>query len=57
MFSGDGENVPFCEMLYPWGNVEDWLLELERVMRASFKSIIRDSLQDYIEVSQQETDL
>jgi len=57
MFSGDGENVPLCEMLFPRGNVEDWLLEVERVMRASLKSIIRDSLQDYVEVSQQETNL
>jgi len=53
MFSS---NVPFCETLYPRGNVEDWLLEVESVMRASLKSIIRDSLQEYVEVSQQETD-
>ena len=51
MFSGEGEVVPFCETLYPHGNVEDWLLEVERVMRASLKAIIRDSLQDYKEVS------
>ena len=50
MFSGEGEEVPFCETLYPHGNVEDWLLEVERVMRASLKAIIRDSLQDYKQV-------
>ena len=50
MFSGDGEMVPFCEKLYPTGNVEDWLLEVERVMRLSLKQIIEKSLQDYKEV-------
>ena len=47
MFSGEGEMVPFCQVLYPKGNVEDWLLEVEKVMRLSLKEIIRDSLQDY----------
>ena len=42
--------VPFCETLYPTGNVEDWLLEVERVMRDSLKEIIGDSLVDYQEV-------
>ncbi len=51
MFSGDGEVVPFTETLYPKGNVEDWLLEVERVMRVSLKQIIEDSLKDYKEVS------
>lgn len=51
MFSGDGEVVPFTETLYPTGNVEDWLLEVERVMRKSLKEIIEDSLKDYKEVS------
>ena len=42
--------VPFCEELYPTGNVEDWLLEVERVMKSSLKAIIRDSLADYSQV-------
>ena len=50
MFSGEGEGVPFCETLYPTGNVEDWLLEVERVMRGSLKKIIEDSLINYKEV-------
>ena len=50
MFSGEGEAVPFCETLYPTGNVEDWLLEVERVMRISLKKIIEDSLINYKEV-------
>lgn len=50
MYSGEGEEVPFCEILYPTGNVEDWLLEVERVMRGSLKKIIEDSLINYKEV-------
>ena len=50
MFSGEGEDVPFCETLYPTGNVEDWLLEVERVMRASLKAIIEEALEDYTQV-------
>ena len=53
MFSGEGEEVPFCETLYPTGNVEDWLLEVERVMRVSLKKIIEDSLINYKEVWQE----
>ena len=50
MYSAEGEVVPFCKVLYPEGNVEDWLLEVEKVMRLSLKEIIRDSLQDYQKV-------
>ena len=51
MFSSDGEKVPFSEELYPTGNVEDWLLEVERVMRASLNDILRRALEAYPEVS------
>ncbi|XP_065194434.1 dynein axonemal heavy chain 1-like [Sycon ciliatum] len=47
MFSSDGEKVPFSEELYPTGNVEDWLLEVERVMRASLNDILRRALEAY----------
>ena len=50
LYLADGEMVPFCEELYPTGNVEDWLLEVERVMKSSLKAIIRDSLVDYSQV-------
>lgn len=50
MYSGEGEEVPFMENLYPKGNVEDWLLEVERVMRESLRKIIGESLKDYKEV-------
>ena len=42
--------VPFCETLYPTGNVEDWLLEVERVMRDSLRKTIGDALANYPEV-------
>jgi dynein heavy chain len=37
--SEDGETVKFNEVMYPKGNVEDWLLEVERVMQGSIKEI------------------
>jgi dynein heavy chain len=54
MFSGEGEMVPFSKVLYPKGNVEDWLLEVENVMRLSIKEIIRVSLEDYKNVPRTE---
>ncbi|XP_078663939.1 dynein axonemal heavy chain 1-like [Branchiostoma floridae x Branchiostoma belcheri] len=47
MFSMEGECVPMSEKLYPTGNVEDWLLEVERVMRESLRTIIGRSLAVY----------
>ncbi|XP_066265765.1 dynein axonemal heavy chain 1-like isoform X2 [Branchiostoma lanceolatum] len=47
MFSTEGECVPLSEKLYPTGNVEDWLLEVERVMKESLRSIIGRSLAVY----------
>ena len=50
MISGDGETVPFQEDLYPKGNVEDWLLEVERVMRDSLRTLLEKALKAYPEV-------
>nr|WAW84827.1 axonemal dynein heavy chain 1 [Halisarca dujardinii] len=50
MFSGDGEMVPFHEELYPKGNVEDWLLQVEVVMKSSLRKILGDSLENYTQV-------
>ena len=50
MFSSDGEGVPFSEEMYPRGNVEDWLLEVERVMQASLKSILHRAIVAYEQV-------
>ena len=51
MHSMDGESVPFSESLYPTGNVEDWLLEVERVMRQSILESVRLSVEDYPKVN------
>ena len=50
MYSAENEDVEFREKIYPDGNVEDWMLEIERVMRESLRQIIRDSLTDYQKV-------
>ncbi|KAK3782184.1 hypothetical protein RRG08_032935 [Elysia crispata] len=47
MNSGEGECVPLCEELYPIGNIEDWLLELERVMKETIRSQLEQALLDY----------
>ena len=47
MYSAEGEEVEFRENIYPVGNVEEWMLEIERVMRETLRQVIRDSLQDY----------
>ena len=50
MYSGEGECVDFRESLYPTGNVEDWMGEIERIMKESLRLIIKDSLEDYKKV-------
>jgi dynein heavy chain, axonemal len=50
MFSAEGEEVKFREDIYPTGNVEDWMLEIERVMKESLRKIIADALDDYTKV-------
>ncbi|XP_076467072.1 dynein axonemal heavy chain 1-like isoform X2 [Babylonia areolata] len=47
MYSGEGESVDFRESLYPTGNVEDWMCEIERIMKESLRLIIKESLEDY----------
>jgi len=51
MHSGEGETVPFTEKLYPTGNVEDWLCEVERVMKGSLREILSQALDAYVDVS------
>lgn len=50
MFSGEGECVPFSNELYPSGNVEDWLLEVENTMRGSLREILNKAILAYVEV-------
>ena len=50
MFSAEGEMIELKEVLYPTGNVEDWMSEIERIMRQSMRQIIKDALRDYLKV-------
>jgi hypothetical protein len=36
MFSGEGEEVEFAKTMYPTGNVEEWMLEIENCTLAKF---------------------
>ncbi|KAK3257150.1 hypothetical protein CYMTET_33753, partial [Cymbomonas tetramitiformis] len=47
MQSAEKEIVPFSEAIYPKGNVENWLGEVERVMRASVRHSTKESLVHY----------
>lgn len=50
MFSGEGECVALCEELYPLGYVENWMGEIERVMRDTVRQVISLALPNYQEV-------
>lgn len=54
MFSGEGEQVAFEESLYPTGNVEEWMLEIEKIMRESLRRIIERALKNYKEIPRTE---
>lgn len=47
MYSSEGERVAFVETTFPTGNVEEWMLEIERLMRYSLRVIIGQSLEAY----------
>ncbi|KAL8563604.1 Dynein heavy chain 1, axonemal [Nucella lapillus] len=47
MFSAEGEVIDLCEQPYPQGNVEDWLSEIERIMKCTMRQTIKDALEDY----------
>ena len=51
MYSAEQEAVVLRKDVYPTGNVEDWMCEIERVMRETLRQIIRDALEDYATVS------
>ena len=55
MYSAEGEEVEFRgQKLYPTGNVEDWMLEIEKSMKESLRLIIEDSLQNYKQIPRTE---
>jgi dynein heavy chain len=47
MNSCEGEVVSFVRSLYPEGNVEHWLLEVEAVMRETLKDILARAVAQY----------
>ena len=53
MYSGEGEEVKLFLPVMPSGNVEDWLREVEKSMKASLRDNIDRSLQVYPEVRHQ----
>uniref|UniRef100_A0A8C7H2S6 Dynein axonemal heavy chain 1 n=1 Tax=Oncorhynchus kisutch TaxID=8019 RepID=A0A8C7H2S6_ONCKI len=44
MYSGEGEEVKLCLPVWPSGNVEDWLREVEKSMKACLRDNIERSL-------------
>ena len=52
MHSAEGEVVPFSEKFYPDGNVEDWLSEVEKMMKVSLENILHRALIVYPEVGE-----
>eukprot|EP01028_Stygiella_incarcerata_P009150 TRINITY_DN426_c0_g1_i1.p1 TRINITY_DN426_c0_g1~~TRINITY_DN426_c0_g1_i1.p1 ORF type:complete len:4140 (-),score=1088.60 TRINITY_DN426_c0_g1_i1:191-12610(-) len=47
MYSSEGEMVPFVNGIYPKGNVEFWLGEVEKMMRTSIRAQIEQSIHNY----------
>ena len=50
MYSAEGEEVKLFVPIYPTDNVEDWLLEVEKSMKASVRDNIERSIGVYPEV-------
>lgn len=51
MYSAEQEEVAFRKDIYPVGNVEDWMCEIEKVMRETLRQVIHDALEDYATVN------
>ena len=47
MFSGEGECVKWDDKVYPEGNVEFWLTDVEKMMRMSINTKMGESIKDY----------
>lgn len=50
MYSGEGEEVKLFMPVWPTGNVEDWLRDVEKSMKATLRDNIDRSLRVYPEV-------
>jgi dynein heavy chain, axonemal len=49
MYSGENEKVEWDDKVYPEGNVENWLTEVEKMMRMSISTQLGLSVQDYVQ--------
>ncbi|VDM31966.1 unnamed protein product [Hydatigera taeniaeformis] len=49
MYSSEGEKIPFEKTIRPIGNVEDWMSEIEDIMRFSIRTIIQRAINNYPE--------
>lgn len=47
MFSGEGERIDFVKTTYPTGNVEEWMSEIENMMRHSVRMSLDGGLTAY----------
>lgn len=50
MYSGEGEEVKLFLPVWPTGNVEDWLRDVEKSMKATLRDNIDRSLKVYPKV-------
>ena len=50
MYSGEGEEMKLVLPVWPTGNVEDWLRDVETSMKATLRNNIDRSLRVYPEV-------
>lgn len=52
MISAEGETVPFTKMVDPKGkNVEQWMMELEDMMKISIRDIMERAIANYTEIN------
>jgi len=54
MFSGEGECVKWDDKVYPEGNVEFWLTDVENMMRMSINTQMGNSIKDYAQVDRKQ---
>lgn len=54
MYSSEGEKIPFEKTTHPVGNVEDWMSEIEDIMRFSIRTTIQRALNKYPETPRTE---
>jgi len=54
MISCENEMVPFVRHIYPEGNVEHWLLEVEALMRDTLRDVAKRAVEQYVTVPRTE---